>query len=441
MKPGAGIGPATQPRAMDQSDYETIQAAPVEAPAKPVDIAALAAALREASSRPVPPERIADALGTALARWRDRRFTPRRRTVAAIAADRGWSEELLDDSIDALLTPFTLDSLRSLARHTTGSARLVGMIMPGNVPGAGLHELATALIAGCSLILKAASAEPIFFAEFARTLREADAEVARRLAVVGWGRERRDLTAVMRDNCGWIAAFGADETLADLERNAPAHPGKTEAGRLAAGFGQRFSGAVVAAESATATVADALARDASLFEQQGCLSPHHVFVETPEGGDAARDFARELAAAMERYAERCPPPCRYGLESAAAVRRVRESARWRALGGDSIELCEGERLSWTVVFDRAAAFVPSPGYRVVTVSPYRELDDLRRRLEPLAGRFEAFAMAASGGCRESLGEILKSLGVCYLSEPGAMQSPPLDWNHGGGAFARALVER
>jgi len=31
-----------------------------------------------------------------------------------------------------------------------------------------------------------------------------------------------------------------------------------------------------------------------------------------------------------------------------------------------------------------------------------------------------------------------ALDVCYLCPPGAMQSPPLNWNHGGGAFMRAL---
>ncbi len=415
----------------------------------------------------VTPARVAAALGEACARWRDRSFAPRRETVAAIAAAWGWSEELLDESIDALLAPFSIVALEDLARCVPQRSALVGLIMAGNIPGAGIHEIALALIAGCALLVKTSTAEPIFFARFAQTLREIDAEIGARIAVVNWSRERGDLMAALRANCDWLAAFGADETIATLASNArfaPSwHPPSskataaergtaadndqvadnvTGAARLAAGFGSRVSAALVATgmvPGAPATaLADALARDVSLFEQQGCLSPHHIYVESSDGG-AAREFARELAAALERCTAKWPPPRRYGLQEAAAVRRVRESARWRALGGDTVLMLEGAGLGWTVIYDDAANFTPSPGYRTVTVSPIRDLDDLRRRLQPVASRIEAFAIAAPPGRRERLHTALAALGICYLCEPGAMQSPPLDWNHGGGVFIRALV--
>ena len=211
---------------------------------------------------------------------------------------------------------------------------------------------------------------------------------------------------------------------------------------LAAGFGHRVSGALVAAEMApggeAVAVAGAIARDVSLFEQQGCLSPHHVFVEAPCAGTAG-EFARELAAALDRYAARIPPPRRYGLEEAAALRRVREGARWRAIGGDTVVLRESGGLGWAVICDEAARFTPSPGYRTVTVSPIADLDDLLRRLQPVAGQIEAFAIAASAARGERLREGLATIGASYLCKPGAMQSPPLDWSHGGGEFMRALA--
>ena len=71
---------------------------------------------------------------------------------------------------------------------------MVGLIMPGNIPGAGLQgELVVGLVAGCALMVKTATAEPIFFARFAQTLREADAEVGARVAVMNWGRAREEL--------------------------------------------------------------------------------------------------------------------------------------------------------------------------------------------------------------------------------------------------------
>ena len=408
----------------------------------------LAAGLRAALAQSLPPARVARAVGAACARWRDHAFAPRRETVVAIAAAWGWSEPLLDESHDALLAPFSAAALKDCAQRVPPRADLVGLIMPGNVPGAGIHEIALALIADCALMVKTATAEPTFFARFAQTLHETDAEVGTRIAVLNWGRERVELTAAFRASCDWIAAFGADETIADLAARAlPAASNaqlvslQSGTSRLAAGFGSRVSGVVVAAEMATGAgataVIDAIARDVTLFEQQGCLSPHHVFVEGPEAG-AAREFARELAAALERCVTRMPPPRRYGLEEAVAIRRARESARWRAIGGDAVILWEGARLGWTVIYDEAAAFTSSPGYRTVTVSPIADLADLKARLQPVAGRIEAFAIAAPNERRDHLCTFLATFGVCYLCAPGAMQSPPLTWDHGGGAFLHAL---
>ena len=59
------------------------------------------------------------------------------------------------------------------------------------------------------------------------------------------------------------------------------------------GFGSRTSGALISLSPTAnfAALAEAVARDVVLFEQQGCLSPHHVFVKGGEDG-AARDYTR-----------------------------------------------------------------------------------------------------------------------------------------------------
>jgi hypothetical protein len=102
---------------------------------------------------------------------------------------------------------------------------------------------------------------------------------------------------------------------------------------------------------------------------------------------------------------------------------------------------EGENLSWTVIYERAARFRFSPGYRTVYVSPFRDVADLRQRLEPAAGKLEAFAIADPAGRLESAHASLREAGVSYFAAPGAMQSPPLDWPHGGGALLNLFLEQ
>jgi hypothetical protein len=95
-------------------------------------------------------------------------------------------------------------------------------------------------------------------------------------------------------------------------------------------------------------------------------------------------------------------------------------------------------MTWTVIYDGTARFSASPGYRTVFVSALKGADELGERLGAAAGRLEAFALSAPPDVRVRLDAGLRRLGVSYVCEPGRMQSPPLDWAHGGGAMLELL---
>ncbi|HEX4210610.1 MAG TPA: hypothetical protein VHY56_09470, partial [Candidatus Binataceae bacterium] len=136
------------------------------------------AAARMRGLPPVDPVRAAGSLGQVLRKWRERDFELRRVTVAAVAAAWGYSEPLLDASLDALLSPFSDEALAarvaSVISNSDGGGRevseivgektrkgrkrinpeIIGMVMPGNLPGAGLHEVVIGLLSGKALLLK-----------------------------------------------------------------------------------------------------------------------------------------------------------------------------------------------------------------------------------------------------------------------------------------------
>ena len=74
-----------------------------------------AKALRAATGEPIAPPQVAEILARVLTRWRDRKFAPRHATIAQISQHLGFSVPLLDESLDALLAPFTRDDLVQLA--------------------------------------------------------------------------------------------------------------------------------------------------------------------------------------------------------------------------------------------------------------------------------------------------------------------------------------
>ncbi len=401
----------------DSAPAGTIQSAPT-----PDGIEMIAGRIRRASVQSNAHE-TAVALAQAFARWRDRGLAERAAALSRIAQASGLSRELLDESIDALLAPFTSDALRSFADAVCVRKRLGAFVMPANVPGAGIHELCAALISGSGAIVKTSIREPFFFPAFARTLAEVDPALGSRLAVFAFGRERDDLASALVRSCDYAVVLGEDETIESLSRGANLF-----------GFGSRASGAMVSMVQAldVSAAAAALARDASLFEQHGCLSPHHVFVHSRDDRDA-RAVAAAIARALESLARRLPPAMP-SFHGAAAIRRFRETARWRRIGGSAAELWEGATMSWTVVFDPDARFTMGPGFRSLIVSPVRDRADFESRLAPIAGRLEAFALAVPGHERAQWIEALARAGVSYVFDAGGMQSPPIAWPHGGGAF-------
>jgi len=400
------------------------------------DIASAAARVRGAEDINPGADRMANALARAFELWRDRDYARRRETIAAIARAAGYSVAILEDSIDALLKPFTSDELKSIAARVSSSGgidrpKTAGFIAAGNVAGAGMHEIAIALVAGTGVVVKTASAEPIFFAEFARTLAEIDRAAGARIEVLHWSRARTDLTAALIANCERVVAYGDDLTIELLHNRANV-----------IGFGSRVSAAVVAPGATQPSridrVAELLARDVALFEQLGCLSLHQVFVVSHTGG-AARDLAIRMSAALERIGKSMPP-AKIPLRDAAEIRGVRERARWRRIAGEPVELFEGVRLEWTVVSELGpSSFKVSPGFRTVHVTGVRDLGEFRDCIAGVSGRIEAMAVAGDESETADIGATVGAIGIPYVCAPGEMQSPPLDWRHGGGGFFDMMV--
>ena len=174
------------------------------------------------------------------------------------------------------------------------------------------------------------------------------------------------------------------------------------------------------------------ARDVSVFDQQGCLSPHAIFVQE-KGTLTASAYARRLAAAMARF-EGHTPRSALTISETNSIRTLREETAFRAANGEPIELFASESSAWTVIVDRTAGIPHTPLNRVIFVKP------LPSDLAPMLAR-HGVNLSTCGifPMNEANRDLAAALGFLRICPIGKMQSPPLDWHHDGQPVLAPLV--
>ena len=278
--------------------------------------------------------------------------------------------------------------------------RTILHIVSGNTPHAALQSLARGFLLGSRNLCKLPSAG----------LPEASA-FAKNLPV--------ELSETLPDE--WLAqadaviVFGSDETIAHFRACVTPH-------QIFLGYGHRISLGIVF-EDAAFDSAPLAARDASLFDQQGCLSPHCIYV-----ANDAEDYAARLAVEMARI----PGKPGLSLSEAAAISETRETARFRQAVGQPVRLWEGE--SWTVIYDADPTFVASPLNRLVFVRPLPP--------DPTAALFAArpyLSTIAIWPNTRPFAEQAAALGASRVCALGRMQEPPWTWRQDGHPTLSPLV--
>ena len=320
--------------------------------------------------------------------------------LALVRAELGHAEALDD------FTPHGGQLARAFGPET------ILHIVSGNTPAAGLQSLIRGLLLGAHNLCKVPSAGLPEIAEFRAAL---PAELAARVELAG----------ALPDD--WLAradaviVFGHDATIAHFR--ALVRPEQ----RFIA-HGHRLSFGVVFDDPACAS-APLAARDASLFDQQGCLSPHVFYV----AGDA-REYAARLADEMHAFQEQ-EPRGRVSLSEANSIRTLREELAFRAAQGGRVALWQSDgSTAWTVAFDTTPGFPRSPLNRFVFVKPLPA--DLAAGLREVRPHLSC---AGIWPATRAHARALAPLGVSRICPLGRMQSPPWTWLQDGAPALAPLV--
>ncbi|NUZ07265.1 acyl-CoA reductase [Piscinibacter koreensis] len=304
--------------------------------------------------------------------------------------------------------------------------RLLVHSWAGNVAGLPLWSLVSGLLVKAASIGKLPSAEPVFASLFARGLADVDPALGACVGVVWWQGGDAAAAASLYAQADCVLAYGGNAALAEIRAQLPVTT-------RFLGYGHKVGAALVGRAALDAVkgveTARRLALDLVRHEQQGCYSPHAVYVERGARVDP-RGFAQYLAAELANLERRHPAP-ELALGESAALAAWRQAAEWRAMAHEGAELI-GDAAGWSVAFaDAAMALAPTAGARCVQVSAVDALDEVPALLAPHAAYLQTVGVATTPEELYRLAEPLGAAGVTRVAPIGGMTQPEAGWHHDG----------
>jgi hypothetical protein len=373
--------------------------------------------------------------------------------VRRLAVEAGLPAASAEAGIDATVATWTPRAWRALAaRELTGpegrrhaargghrqgdvpaaafgaTAGVVPHVLGGSLPGPNLLPVFFTLLAGGAPLVRAGRRAPSLAALGLASVAAVDPELGIRGAVCRWSRERGDLLRALFEGAPVASVTGGDAAVAAVRDTLPsgtrllAHAHRVSA--AAAGS------AGLSRDADLEAAARRIARDVTLHDQQGCLSPVGVLAV---GGGAARAEALALALAAElARLERRRPRAQPEPHEAAALRTFHDAFAAGGRRRGATRVLAGEGLSWIVGLLRFGERPPpSPLLRSVWVLPVANAAAAERALEPWRGRLAGLGVHGTSSERRSLRAAGRALGARWLPRAGSLQSPPLAWRRDG----------
>ena len=225
-----------------------------------------------------------------------------------------------------------------------------------------------------------------------------------------------------------IIATGSDQTIQAIQKRIQHH-------QTFIPHGHKLSIGIITDDLKQA--ASLAAKDTSLYDQRGCLSPHAFYLPA----ELSLKFGELLTKEMQHYTT-AHPPAPLTISEAGSVRNLREIARYKAANSDNYQLWESHgSLDWTVIYDHSATLELSCTHRCIYIRPLPEnlslLDETRLGSE--AQYLSTVALHPFDYQTASL--ITESLPAAHRVCPlGEMQEPSLFWHHDGYPPLLSLVK-
>ena len=392
-------------------------------------------------------ESIISKLTEAASLWLSPDYELRKLALAADPAETGFPHEVLATGLDACFSEWTqenffgllnqefgdptrLQSFGSLSSHSLAMVhgpQLIAHIAPGNLPAPIFQSIAFGLLLRSAQFVKCASGKSLLPRLFGHSLHYVDPGLSSVLEIAEWDGGNEMLEGELFKEADCVVATGSDKTVHAIRKRLPL--GKQFIGyghRVSLGYIEQLANEVMGTQTIISRAAD----DVVAWNQQGCLSPHVIYVE--EFGNLNPDhFAEMLAEELTARSETLPRG-EISKKEAATIANMRRFYKIRSANNVGAIIWESENSTeWTVVQEDEKQFQTSPLNRFIFVKPIEHLDEMRHVLEPYRESISTVGIAASEVKLREFALKLGEWGVPRVCPLGKMQRPPFAWRHDG----------
>ncbi len=433
---------------------------PPEAELSPKMIAEACLALkqnREKFLRPRTTDSIVKLLCEVATEWQqpDNKF--RKLALELGPTETGFSKPILERGLDGFFKQFTPDNFQALLAQELGDGVAAGNdeyrmmndespdhsssvirhfwrgpdflvhIAAGNIPNPTLMSLTLGLLTRSAQFVKCASGASFLPRLFAHSIYELDRKLGSCLEIAEWRGGNLALENALFAEADCLTATGNDETLAAIRTRLPAKV-------RFLGYGQRVSFGLVTREvlreDTIAEIVSRAADDVIAWDQNGCLSPHVIYVEE-RGAVESDQFAERLAVELAKR-EAAEPRGKIITETAAAIASRRSICEALAAHRADVKIWSSQSsTAWTVVFEHDVRFQFSPANRFIYVKPVPDVATVLQGVDAVHGKVSTVGIAAPPEKMKDLAWQFARWGATRICPLGQMQNPPLTWRHDG----------
>ncbi len=386
--------------------------------------------------------------------WSHPDYEYRKEALEFLPPRIGFSKEMIDEGIKTMCSLLSRDGMLTRLNSDLGDKDylnkwtynhyfrgyikteplgVVTHVSAGNVFVGGVDSLIQGLVSKNVNIMKMSTVDPVFPVLFAKSLRDFDETgiLHKAMALINWKGGTESIENIIKQECDAIVAYGGADTIRSYRKNLGLHCKLIE-------YGPKYSFVMVDKEElqrkGLKEAAQLISKDAIMWEQSACSSPHTVYVESKK---LAKAMMVEIGKALDDWAVKIPQGIVYDDE-AVEITKVRELAKVNKATGDEDYYFSKSGLA-TVVYQSDTEFQISCHNRTIFVKPVETLDEVVKIVEPMGQFIQTVSILADEERAKKLSTQLSLAGADRFVEIGRMAVRKHGTPHDGSKGIAELV--